>query len=57
MKQFPAILFLWIFLFCTAANAQNLNLDINHISAPAIDWTLTIDLNNFEAEENNIIQD
>src|ERR1041385_3037607 len=57
MKQLPAFLLLLTFLFCRTANAQNLTADINHLSAPAIDWTLTIDLNGFEAEENNISPD
>jgi tetratricopeptide (TPR) repeat protein len=54
MKLSRTTLLLCTFLFFTTAKSQNLDVNISHISAPAIDWTLTIDLNNFEVEENVI---
>src|SRR5689334_24554665 len=57
MKSLPSILLLSTFLFFTTVNGQNITADISHLSAPAIDWTLTIDLNNFDVEENVISPD
>jgi tetratricopeptide (TPR) repeat protein len=57
MNNFKVLLVSIAVLFFMNGKAQDMKADISHLSIPAADWNLTIDLKDFEVEKNNFDSD
>jgi tetratricopeptide (TPR) repeat protein len=57
MKHLKSILTYTLIFLCLVTSGQNIKADISNLSLPNIDWSLSLDLNNFEVSENNVSPD